>query len=93
LPQKKNLSRFCISGANIQNRGSSISNKIKDFDEIGKIVILLRLSFGRTGRRGGLPRYCEAIFRGAAISEFRLPMRVRTQTGGGLSVSPPAAAK
>ena len=27
-----------MSGANIQNRGSSISNKIKDFDEIGKIV-------------------------------------------------------
>jgi len=57
MPTKKNLSRFCMSGANIQNRGSpdfhpefkkviedprqsrdSISNKIKDFDEIGKIV-------------------------------------------------------
>src|SRR3989344_3021683 len=65
LPPKKNLSRFCMSEANLQNRGSSIFHEIKDFGKTGKIVIAaaprLRRGFGGQAPpfrifAGGLPR-------------------------------------
>ena len=43
-----------MNGANIQNRGSSIFHKIKDFDEIGKIVITAAEPQVR-GFAGGFP--------------------------------------